>query len=199
MPIETREEYEFYLEADRASLEVTRRRPRLFGDEVWRFERLLRTIEYSENCLHSPLWAPYRAILSLRFHRLSTRLGFTIPPHVFGPGLAIAHRGTIVVNGAARVGANCRVHVCVNIGSRAGTNDQVPVIGDNVYIGPGAMLFGPIRIADDIAIGANAVVNKSFMEPGITLAGAPARKVSDRGSEGLVVRGTEMAGRRRER
>ncbi len=199
MPIGTRDEYEFYLEADRASLEVTRHRPRLFGDEIWRFERLLRAIEYYENCHPSLLWAPYRALLSIRLHRLSTRLGFTIPPHVFGPGLAIAHRGTIVVNACARVGANCRVHVCVNIGSRAGTHDQAPVIGDNVYIGPGAMLFGPIRIADDIAIGANAVVNRSFEQPGITIAGAPARKVGDRGSEGLVVRGTEMAGRRRER
>lgn len=199
MPIGTRDEYEYYLEADRASLEVTRKRPRLFGDEIWRFERLLRAMEYCGNCRTSPLWAPYRALLSLRFHRLSTRLGFTIPPNVFGPGLAIAHRGTIVVNSCARVGANCRLHVCVNIGSRAGTHDQAPVIGDNVYIGPGAMLFGPVRIADGIAIGANSVVNRSFEEPGITIAGAPARKISDRGSEGLVVRGAEMAGRRRER
>lgn len=199
MPIRTREDYRFYLEADRASLEMTRRRPRLFGDEIWRFERLLRAVEYSENCRHSLLWTPYKALLSLRLHRLSTRLGFTIPPNVFGPGLAIAHRGTIVANACARVGANCRVHVCVNIGSRAGTDHLAPVIGDNVYIGPGAMLFGPIRIADDIAIGANSVVNKSFEEPDITIAGAPARKVGDRGSEGLVIRGTEAAGRRRER
>jgi serine O-acetyltransferase len=197
LPIGTREEYEFYLEADRASLGATEQGPRLLGDEIWQFERLLRAIEYFDACRPSPIWAPYRALLTLRFHRLSTRLGFTIPPHVFGPGLSIAHRGTIVVNGAARVGANCRIHVCVNIGTRAGTSNQVPVIGDNVYIGPGAMLFGPIRIADEIAIGANSVVNKSFEEPGITIAGAPARKVSDRGSEGLLIRGTEMAGRRR--
>ncbi len=199
MPIRTREDYRFYLEADRASLEVTRSRPRLFGDEIWRFERLLRAVEYAENCLTSPLWAPYRALLSLRLHRLSTRLGFTIPPNVFGPGLAIAHRGTIVVNSCARVGANCRIHVCVNIGSKAGTDLMAPEIGDDVYIGPGTMLFGSIRIADGIAIGANSVVNRSFEEPNITIAGAPARKVADRGSEGLVVRGTEAAGRRRER
>lgn len=199
MPIRTREDYRFYLEADRASLEITRSRPRLFGDEIWRFERLLRAVEYAENCLTSPLWAPYRALLSLRLHRLATRLGFTIPPNVFGPGLAIAHRGTIVVNSCARVGANCRIHVCVNIGSQAGTDLLAPEIGDNVYIGPGVMLFGPIRIADGIAIGANSVVNKSFEEHGITIAGAPARKVGERGSEGLVVQGTEAAVRRRER
>lgn len=199
MPIRSRDEYDFYRAADRASLMIHRDRPRLFGDEVWGFQRLLREVEYAENCLASPSWAPYRSLLWFRFHSLSTRLGFTIPPNVFGPGLAIAHRGTIVVNSCARVGANCRIHVCVNIGSRAGTDHEAPEIGDNVYIGPGAMLFGPIRIADDIAIGANAVVNRSFLEPGITIAGAPARKISDHGSEGLVVRGTERVGSLRER
>lgn len=182
MPIRTREDYRFYLEADRASLEVTRSRPRLFGDEIWRFERLLRAVEYAENCLTSPLWAPYRALLSLRLHRLSTRLGFTIPPNVFGPGLAIAHRGTIVVNSCARVGANCRLHACTNIGSWPGTAaTHAPTVGKNVYIGPGAVLYGPITIADNIAIGANSVVDTSFTEPDITIAGAPARKIHDGG------------------
>ncbi|KAF5049178.1 hypothetical protein DSECCO2_442470 [anaerobic digester metagenome] len=194
MPIGSREEYEFYLEADRLSLELIRRRPRLFGDEIWKFQRLLRTLEYTLNCRRSALWRPYRTLLSIRFHRMSVRLGFTIPPNVFGPGLAIAHRGTIVVNSCARVGANCRLHVCVNIGSTAGTDEEAPEIGENVYIGPGAILFGPIRIADGVAIGANSVVTSSFTDPSITIAGAPARRINDRGTEGLLVRGTEMVG-----
>lgn len=194
MPIGSREEYEFYLEADRLSLELIRRRPRLFGDEIWKFQRLLRTLEYTLNCRRSALWRPYRTLLSIRFHRMSVRLGFTIPPNVFGPGLAIAHRGTIVVNSCACVGANCRLHVCVNIGSTAGTDEEAPEIGENVYIGPGAILFGPIRIADGVAIGANSVVTSSFTDPSITIAGAPARRINDRGTEGLLVRGTEMVG-----
>lgn len=194
MPIGSREEYEFYLEADRLSLELIRRRPRLFGDEIWKFQRLLRTLEYTLNCRRSALWRPYRTLLSIRFHRMSVRLGFTIPPNVFGPGLAIAHQGTIVVNSCARVGANCRLHVCVNIGSTAGTDEEAPEIGENVYIGPGAILFGPIRIADGVAIGANSVVTSSFTDPSITIAGAPARRINDRGTEGLLVRGTEMVG-----
>ncbi len=60
-------------------------------------------------------------------------------------------------------------------------------IGNNVYIGPGARIFGDIEIADGIAIGANAVVNRSFLEPGITIAGVPARKISDKGSKGLLI------------
>jgi serine O-acetyltransferase len=51
-----------------------------------------------------------------------------------------------------------------------------------VYIAPGAKIYGAIEIADNIAIGANAVVNKSFLEPNITIAGVPARKISDKGS-----------------
>lgn len=186
MPIRTRDEYKQYLEADRVSLGITRHYPIPFGDEIWRFQRLLRAIEYWKNCRNSPLWIPYIFLLVFRFHRLSTRLGITIPPNVFGPGLSIAHIGPIVVNGGTRVGANCRIHICVNIGTRAGASDQTPIIGDNVYIGPGAKIFGPIRIADDIAIGANSVVNKSFEEPNITIAGVPAKKISDRGSTGLV-------------
>ena len=120
------------------------------------------------------------------------RLGFTISPNVFGPGLSIGHPGTLTVNGVAKVGKNCRIHTCVFIATKAGFSDKVPKIGDNVYIGPGAKIFGPIVIADNIAIGANSVVNKSFLEPGVTIAGIPARKISDKGSEGLVIKATDI-------
>jgi serine O-acetyltransferase len=181
--IRTREDYYRYLEADRRALEQTRRRPRLFGDGVWRFERLLRAIEYHESCREGRwFYRPLRTLLYLRLHLASVRLGFTIPPHVFGPGLSIAHRGTIVVNSCARVGRNCRLHACTNIGSWSGAAREAPVLGDNVYVGPGAVLYGPITIADNIAIGANSVVNTSFFEPNITIAGAPARKVREAGT-----------------
>lgn len=70
----------------------------------------------------------------------------------------------------------------VNIGTRAGVPDEAPTIGDDVYIGPGAKLFGRIEVSDRIAVGANAVVNKSFGEPGISIGGVPAKKISDKGN-----------------
>lgn len=70
--------------------------------------------------------------------------GFSIGLNCFGKGLSISHIGTIVVNHEARNGENYRLHVCVNIGTGS------PQIGDNVYIGPGAKLFGKIYIADGI-------------------------------------------------
>jgi serine O-acetyltransferase len=184
--IESKKDYRLYLERDRIALAQRRKKPRLFADEVWKFQRLLRRFEYCTNCRQSLLWKPYSLLLKLRFRRLSIRLGFDIPCNVFGPGLSIAHYGTIVVNGTARIGANCRIHAGVNIGTQAGHTHLAPKIGDNVYIGPGAKIFGPIEIESGIAIGANSVVNKSFKEPNISIAGVPARKISDKGSAGLM-------------
>ena len=99
---------------------------------------------------------------------------------MFDAGLRINHYGLIVVNEHARIGKYCDIHQGVNIGMSGEHQDDVPVIGDNVWIGPGAKLFGKITIADECQIGANAVVNKSFDEKGITIAGVPARKVSDK-------------------
>ena len=96
---------------------------------------------------------------------------------MFGPGLSIAHYGTIVVNDAARVGKNCRIHEGVNIGATNGSL-RAPQIGDNVFIGTGAKIIGDLTIADDVAIGANAVVVKSITEKGVTYGGIPAKKIS---------------------
>ena len=116
------------------------------------------------------VWKPYVLFLRWRLFRKGKSLGFSMPPNCFGPGLSIAHCGTIVVNSAVRVGENCRIHVCVNIGTEAGFSDRCPILGDNIYIGPGA----------------NAVVNKSFQEKNISIAGVPAKKISGRGSKGLL-------------
>lgn len=80
------------------------------------------------------------------------------------------HPGTVVINGKARIGCNARIHVCVNIGAE---KNGAPVIGDNVYIGPGAKIYGNIEIGDNVKIGANSVVNKSFGND-VLLVGIPA-------------------------
>lgn len=80
--------------------------------------------------------------------------------------------------GGARIGSNCRIHFWVNIGTNGGGVEDTPLIGNNVYIGPGAKIFGNIIIGDNIVIGANAVANKSFLEGGYTIAGIPAMIVS---------------------
>ena len=51
-------------------------------------------------------------------------------------------------------------------------------IGDNVYLGPGAKVFGDIVLGDNIQVGANAVVTKSCLKDGAVLVGVPAQEVS---------------------
>jgi serine O-acetyltransferase len=77
----------------------------------------------------------------------------------------------------------------VNIGTEAGKSKAAPTVGDNCYIGPGAKIFGEINIGPNTVIGANAVVNKSFPEGNQTIAGIPAKVISQKGSEDLLIRG----------
>ena len=177
--IKSKKDYIDYLEADRLNLGCQKRLKTFLFHDIWRYQRLLRKIEYYQNCKRGPLAKLVLAYCRVRFYYLGKYMGIATYPNVFGPGLAIAHEGTLRVHRNARIGANCRIHVCVNIGATGGTSDA-PRIGNNVYIGPGAKLFGGITVADGISIGANAVVNKSFHEPDITIAGVPAKKVSDR-------------------
>lgn len=188
--IGSRAELRAYLEADRIALRRRRTLRELLFDDVWRFQRNLRRLEYRLNTGADPLSL---TVAKLRHRRLGRLLGFSIPPNVFGPGLAIAHPGTIVVHADARVGANCRLHVGVSIGTAAGQDRAVPRIGDNCYIGPGAKLFGAIQIGSGTAIGANAVVDRSFPQGGVTIGGVPARQIGDRGSQGLLTPGFPTA------
>lgn len=107
-----------------------------------------------------------------KFRKISVKLGFSIPINVFGPGLSLPHRGNIIINPQTCIGENCRIHVGVNIGAY---RDKAPRIGSNVYIGPGAIIFGDIEIADNCHIGANATVNKSVLEPNCSIGGTPAK------------------------
>ena len=140
-----------------------------------RFQLRLRKLEYLTNCRRWRIVS--RGVLEVLNHHLALRLGFTIPKNVFGPGLCLVHRGTIVVNPAAHVGANCRIHPSTSIGDYNGA----PTLGDNVYIGPGAKVYGPVTIGSNVAIGANAVVNTPFPD-NCTVGGIPARILSDTGA-----------------
>ena len=119
-----------------------------------------------------------RYLTKYRLRCLSVRLGFSIPLNVFGPGLGIAHYGTIVVNPNCRIGAFCRIHANTNLGASAG-HKEAPCLGDRCYIGPGAILFGDILIANDRTIGANATVSHSCEKEHVVLAGTPAKIVKE--------------------
>jgi serine O-acetyltransferase len=145
----------------------------------------LRKCEYYHNCKKGIIHKVYNLFLKWNFRRLSIKYGYEIPLNAFGKGLSIAHIGSIIVNGNSKIGENCRIHVGVNIGTEAGYGDRAPTIGNNCYIAPGAKIFGKIVIGDNNVIGANAVVNKSFEQSGVSIAGVPAKIISYKGKNGL--------------
>lgn len=199
--IQSKEDYKYYLKADALALRKKKGDHIAYIiDPIWRYQRLLRKVEYYKNC-KDDIFNLYYYYVFFKYYFLGMILGFTIPPNTFGPGLSIAHVGTIVVNSNARIGKNCRIHNCVHIATNAFHPDEelkegfqapAPNIGDNVFIGPCATIFGNIKIANNIAIGANSVVNKSFTEEGITIAGTPAKKISDKGFDKCYFKATEV-------
>jgi len=99
-----------------------------------------------------------------------------------GEGFYIGHFGGIVVNPLVKIGKNCNISHEVTLGlGITEDNRGVPTIGDSVFMGQGAKIFGDIDIGNNVAIGANSIVTKSFGD-NITIAGVPAKIVSDRGS-----------------
>ncbi|MBN2765661.1 MAG: serine acetyltransferase [Paludibacteraceae bacterium] len=149
-----------------------------FRVDCLRYLRRLRKIEYIYNTKHSnTLYKIFLTYLEFTNHRLSLKIGLTVPKNVFDEGLCIVHHGTIVVSNLARVGKNCRIHPSTCIGEYNGA----PVIGNNVYIGPGAKIFGQIHIGNNVAIGANAVVNKDIPD-NVTIGGIPAKIISYKSS-----------------
>lgn len=174
MPIQSKEDLKYYLEQDRIAL----KRPAGFvwkKDSIWKFEILLRKAEFFCNCMPGML-KKIGSLYKKRLYSLGAKCGgFSIPINCFGPGLSIAHYGTIVVNDTAKVGKNCRIHEGVTIGA-TGKNGQAAIIGDNCFLATGAKVIGDIHLGNDIAVGANAVVTKSFLEDKITLGGGACKE-----------------------
>ena len=183
--INSKEDYLYYLEADRIALGKPKYSLKVKFDEyikldlIWSFQRLLRKSEYFKNVKSKNSFRGKFSyyFIKRRFKKKSLKLGFSIPENVFGPGLAILHYGTIIVNAEAKVGSNCRLQACTNIGQSGGIMGA-PIIGDNVYIGPGAKIYGKIEIPSNCAIAANAAVGKSFYKEGMVLGGVPAKEIT---------------------
>ena len=91
-----------------------------------------------------------------------------------GRRLIIEHAFDVVVSGDAVLGDDVVLRNGVTIGLRHRGFRGSPVIGDRVDIGAGAKLLGPIRIGNDVAIGANAVVITDVPSNSIAV-GVPAR------------------------
>lgn len=182
--IKTRQELKAYIESDNAWYHPKGWKRKLidaFTDEPYyalkKYLKYLRLYEYHYNNSSGSHFHTYLAFFFERKkNRLGNRLGIEIGPNCFGKGLSIWHSGSIVVNPNVRAGENCVLRGSNCIGNN-GIVDKNPVLGNNVELGFGAIIIGDVTIADRTIIGANAVVNRSIEEAGLTYVGVPAKQV----------------------
>ncbi|MFL2939835.1 MAG: serine O-acetyltransferase [Candidatus Poseidoniales archaeon] len=92
-----------------------------------------------------------------------------------GENAIFSHGGIgTVITSRASIGDNCTVGANVVIGNIHLSSERGPNIGNNVFIGSGAKILGPVTIGNNVNIGANALVITDI-ESGITCIGVPAK------------------------
>lgn len=93
-----------------------------------------------------------------------------------GKGMRLLHNGLgVVIHPKSVIGDNLRIHQNVTIGGRTGYG--LPIIGNNVMIGAGAVIMGEIKVGDNVKIGANAVVMTNVPDNCVAV-GVPARIIN---------------------
>jgi serine O-acetyltransferase len=91
----------------------------------------------------------------------------------------IPHPQSIVIGAFCVIGDNVTIESGVTIGRDfdiTNSSNGYPHIGDNVYIGTGAKLIGPVNVGDNSVIGANAVVTKDIPANSVAV-GIPAKVI----------------------
>ena len=143
----------------------------LLPDYIMRYLEVMRKLSYYTNKQHSNLTFLLRLYYRIRYHYLGIKLGFSIGYDSCGYGLVIPHYGSLGIGGRNRLGNYCVIHTLTSI------TDNGKIIGDALYLSKGSIITSPIELGNNVSIGANSVVNKSFEEDNIMIAGAPAKVI----------------------
>lgn len=138
-------------------------------------------LSIAQPLVRAPFSMLYRAL-----HRfVNNYYGIELPYSVVvGRRTKIEHQGGIVIHGACRIGDDCIIRQNTTMGVRwTNRPTDVPVLGNAVDTGAGAVLLGPIHIGDGACIGANAVVLHDVPVGGRAV-GNPARILGPRDTSG---------------
>lgn len=107
------------------------------------------------------------------------------PAATIGKGLFIDHGMGVVIGETAVIGDNCTIYHGVTLGGTGKeTGKRHPTVGNNVLIGAGATILGPVTIGDNVMIGADTVV-LSDVEANCTVVG-PQGRVVKKGNERYI-------------
>ena len=190
MGVTTKAELDDFIKADlfrysgRTDKKALRKYKRCSGG--FRFTYYMRKCAYyrSRRLLKYILFPYYK----IKKNKTGQKNGFDIYENTkIGKGLHIAHFGCLIIHADAVLGENVSLSHGVTVGQTIKDGKpQTPVIGNNVYIAPGAKVIGGITIGSNAAVGANAVVTHDVPDNAV-VAGVPARIISYKGAEDYVI------------
>lgn len=120
------------------------------------------------------------------------------PGATIGKGLFIDHGMGVVIGETAEVGDNVTLYHGVTLGGTGkDTGKRHPTVGNNVTIGSGAKILGPITIGDGVKVGANSVVLKD-VPANCTAVGIPAKIIYKKSKPSPVIQIKDYNGRMRQ-
>lgn len=122
------------------------------------------------------LRAPFSILYRMLFRKVRNTYGIELPYSIkLGRRVVIEHQSCIVIHGDCVIGDDCIIRQGVTMGNKDLSKPlDAPHLGARVNVGAGAKILGAVRIEDDAAIGANAVVIKD-VPAGATAVGIPAK------------------------
>src|SRR5512137_605530 len=114
------------------------------------------------------------------------------PGAKIGGNFFIDHATGVVIGETSEIGNNVSIYQGVTLGGIATEKKKRhPTIGNNVVIGAGATILGPITVGDNVRVGAGSVVVKS-VPPNSTVVGVPAKIVQRTGVTAIDLHHEEL-------
>lgn len=183
--IKSRQELKEYLQRDNCgwgtkSL-ILRIIKKIGGSENYKmneFFRILRNYEYHLNTSGGGFLTKY---WKFRYNHARTWSQLTVAPNSIGPGVKMVHPGYLRCDEWVHIGENATILPNVFFGKRRSmdaNNEAEIFVGDNVYISTGVIILGPVKIGNNVIIGAGSVVNKDVPD-NATVAGVPAKIINN--------------------
>jgi len=145
---------------------------------TWHAIFLYRIAHFLHTYLHIPVLPRLISVIAHFWSGVEIHPGARI-----GHGFFIDHGTGVVIGETAEIGDNCVFFHGVTLGGTGHHHDKRhPTIGNNVLIGAGATLLGPIIVGDNAKIGATTVIINRDVPANCTVVGTPGRIVKRDGN-----------------
>lgn len=183
--IRTKEDLRRYIKADYEAQGIQNPlKERLKRGDNWVMFSYLRTLhkfEYYKNAPPTILRRILKVYFYLKHQHNCWKYNIYIASNVVGEGLKIMHPGFRRVGKIVKhMGKNCTILPMVLFGKKTpGLESRCIEIGDNCYFGTGCTILGPVKIGNNVTVGAGAVVTKDVPD-NCTVAGVPAKVIASK-------------------